>query len=46
MLVQKFVKEHIDGYHIKDGVVHVCPDCGELEEGKERISKYTLDDAS
>src|SRR5690554_6107202 len=46
MLVQKFIKEHIDGYHIKDGVVHVCPDCEELKEGKDRISKYTLDDAS
>jgi|SRR5690554_308807 len=42
MLVQKFVKDHIDGYHLKDGVVHVCPDCSELKEGKERIEKYEL----
>lgn len=42
MLIQDFVKEHLDGYHIKDGVVHVCPDCAELETGKDRIEKYTL----
>lgn len=42
MLVQKFVKENIDGYNIKDGIVHVCPDCSELEEGKDRIEKYEL----
>lgn len=40
MLIQDFVKEHVDGYHIKDGVVHVCPDCSELEEGKDKIKKY------
>lgn len=35
MRIQKFVKENIDGYQTKDGVVHVCPDCTELkEEGK------------
>lgn len=44
MLIQKFVKEHIDGYSLKDGVVHVCPDCPELEEGKDRIKKYELPD--
>lgn len=42
MLVQGFVKEHIDGYQVKDGVVHVCPDCTKLETGKDRIEKYTL----
>ena len=31
MLIQGFVKEHVDGYQIKDGVVHVCPNCSELE---------------
>ncbi len=41
MLIQGFVKEHVDGYHIKDGVVHVCPNCSELESGKERIEKYS-----
>lgn len=35
MRIQKFVKENIDGYHIKDGVVHVCPDCGDLKEKGE-----------
>jgi|SRR5690606_21809793 len=40
MLVQKFVKENIDGYQVKDGVVHVCPNCSELEEGKDRIEKF------
>lgn len=42
MLIQSFVKEHVDGYHLKDGVVHVCPDCSELEEDKDRIEKYDL----
>ncbi len=42
MLIQGFVKEHVDGYQIKDGVVHVCPNCQELEEGKDRIEKYDL----
>lgn len=42
LLIQGFVKEHIDGYHIKDGIVHVCPDCPELEEGKDRIKKFRL----
>lgn len=42
LLIQGFVKEHIDGYQIKDGVVHVCPDCSELEEGKDRIKKFKL----
>ncbi len=42
MLIQSFVKEHVDGYHLKDGVVHVCPDCRELEEGKDIIEKYDL----
>lgn len=32
LLVQKFVKKHIDGYQLRDGVVHVCPDCSELKE--------------
>ena len=41
MLIQGFVKEHVDGYQIKDGVLHVCPNCSELEEGKDRIKKYT-----
>lgn len=40
MLIQKFVKENVDGYQIKDGVVHVCPNCKELEVDKERIEKY------
>lgn len=43
MMVQKFVKENIDGYHLKDGIVHVCPDCSELEEGKDRVEKFKLD---
>lgn len=42
MLIQGFVKEHVDGYQLKDGVVHVCPNCSELEEGKDRIEKFTL----
>ncbi len=42
MLIQKFVREHMDGYQIKDGVVHVCPNCAELKEGKERIKKFQL----
>lgn len=42
MRVQKFVKDHIDGYHMKDGVVHVCPDCEVLKEDKERVEKYKL----
>lgn len=42
MLIQGFVKEHVDGYNVKDGVVHVCPNCNELEEGKDRIEKYDL----
>ena len=40
MLIQNFVKEHVDGYQIKDGVVHVCPNCSEFEEGKDRIKKF------
>lgn len=40
MLVQRFVRDNIDGYQIKDGIVHVCPDCSELEEGKDRIEKF------
>lgn len=42
MLIQGFVKEHIDGYQIKDGIVHVCPNCDELEAGKDRIEKFDL----
>lgn len=42
MLIQKFVKENVDGYHVKDGIVHVCPNCGELEKGKDRIKNYNL----
>lgn len=42
--IRDFVKEYIEGYHIKDGIVHVCPDCKELEEGKDRVEKYTLTD--
>ena len=42
MLIEGFVKEHVDGYHVKDGVVHVCPNCEELKEGKDRIEKYNL----
>lgn len=42
MLIQDFVKKHVDGYQIKDAVVHVCPNCSELEEGKDRIEKYKL----
>lgn len=44
MLVQKFVKKHIDGYQLKDSIIHVCPDCSELKDGKERIEKYKLSD--
>lgn len=32
MLIQKFVKEHIDGYQLKDDEIHVCPDCPKLGE--------------
>lgn len=42
MRIEKFVKENIDGYHIKEGVVHVCPDCEELEKDKEKIEKFKL----
>lgn len=35
MRIQKFVKENIDGYHTKDGIVHVCPDCDDLKEKGE-----------
>lgn len=42
MLIEGFVKENIDGYHVKDGIVHVCPNCSELETGKDRIKKYEL----
>ncbi len=42
MLIQGFLKEHVDGYNIKDGVVHVCPNCSELEMGKDRIEKFNL----
>lgn len=34
MLVQKFVKENIDGYQTRAGVIHVCPDCSELKENE------------
>lgn len=40
MLIQGFVKEHVDGYNIKDGTVHVCPNCEEFKHGKDRIEKY------
>lgn len=42
MLIQGFVKDHVDGYHIKEGVVHVCPNCQELEHEKDKIEKYVL----
>lgn len=32
MLIQKFVKDHIDGYSIKDDEIHICTDCPKLEE--------------
>ena len=35
MLMQKFVKEHMDGYQIKDGVTHVCTDCEILKAEKD-----------
>lgn len=31
MRIQKFVKDHIDGYHLKEDEIHVCPDCPKLE---------------
>ena len=40
MLVQCFVKKHMDGYHVKDGVVHVCPNCAVLNEDTEHVKKY------
>ncbi|TXE10741.1 hypothetical protein ES711_02200 [Gelidibacter salicanalis] len=40
MLVQRFVREHVDGYHIKEGLVHVCPNCSALEDDKEKITKF------
>ena len=42
MMIQEFVKDNLDGYHIKDGVVHVCSDCSELEKGKDSIQKFKL----
>lgn len=42
MLIQGFVKEHVNGYHLKDGVVHVCPNCSELSEGEASIKKFKL----
>lgn len=44
MRIQKFIKDNIDGYHLKDGILHVCPNCTELEEGKDRITKFELED--
>jgi len=32
MRIQKFIKDHIDGYHLKEGEIHVCPDCPKLKE--------------
>lgn len=32
MLIQKFVKDHVDGYQLKDNEVHVCTDCPKLDE--------------
>lgn len=32
MLIQGFVKEHVDGYQTKDGIVHVCPNCELLKD--------------
>lgn len=32
MLIQKFVKDHVDGYQLKEGEIHVCPDCPKLKE--------------
>lgn len=32
MLIQKFVKDNMDGYQVKDGVTHVCTDCEILKE--------------
>ena len=40
MLIQKFVKNHVDGYHVKDAVVHVCPNCSILKEDTDRVEKY------
>ena len=31
-LIQKFVRENMDGYQVKDGVTHVCTDCEVLRE--------------
>jgi len=45
LLIQEFVKENVDGYHLKDGVVHVCPDCDELKEGRDRVKKFKLSES-
>ena len=35
MLIQKFVKDNMDGYRVMDGVTHVCPDCEVLKGDNE-----------
>lgn len=40
LVMEKFVKDHIDGYHVKEGVIHVCPNCDELKTEKEKVKKY------
>lgn len=32
MLMQKFVKEHIDGIKLKNPETHSCPKCGHIKE--------------
>lgn len=39
LLIQKFVKENMDGYHVKDGVIHVCDDCKILNADKMKDSE-------
>lgn len=34
LLIQKFVKDNMDGYQVKDGVTHVCDNCEILNEDK------------
>lgn len=36
LLIQKFVKDNMDGYRVKDDVIHVCTDCEKLKETEEK----------
>lgn len=42
-MIRAFMVEHVDGVHLKEGHVHNCPNCAELEAGGKPPTEKPLD---